>query len=101
MVPNCTNGWRKTKGSNITYHRLPSGDLKNVWLQKIRRENPRNAQHSFVCSEHFALDCFVVTLAERLCGQTGKKLLKPDAVPTLFKHNVRTNKPRITSERRQ
>ena len=22
MVPKCTNGWKKTKGSDITYHRV-------------------------------------------------------------------------------
>ena len=32
MVPMCTNGWRKTKGTDISYHRLPSGPLKSVWL---------------------------------------------------------------------
>ena len=43
MVPNCSNGWRKTKGTNITYHRVPNNHMKNVWLQKIRRDNPRKS----------------------------------------------------------
>ena len=48
MVLNCSNGWRKTKGTNITYHRVPSKHMKNVWLQKIRRDNARDVKHSFV-----------------------------------------------------
>ena len=24
MVPKCTNGWRETKGSDMTYHRVPA-----------------------------------------------------------------------------
>lgn len=102
MAPNCTNGWRKTKGTNVTYHRLPTDHMRSVWLQKIRRENPRDAKYSFVCSDHFTTDCFVVTLAQRLCGHTGKKVLKPDAVPTIFKHNEHVpKKARTTSDRRQ
>ena len=41
MVPLCTNGWRKNKERDITYHRLPTGPLKTIWLRNIRRDNPR------------------------------------------------------------
>ena len=41
MVPLCTNGWRKYKETDITYHRLPTGPLKTIWLRNIRRDNPR------------------------------------------------------------
>ena len=102
MVPNCSNGWRKTKGTNITYHRVPSNHMKNVWLQNIRRDNPRDVKHSFVCSEHFTPDSYVTSLAETLCGHKGRTVLKPDAVPTIFKHSENTpkRKPRLSSERR-
>ena len=102
MVPNCSNGWRKTKGTNITYHRVPNNHMKNVWLQKIRRDNPREVKHSFVCSEHFTRDSHVTLLAETLCGHKGRRILKPDAVPTIFKHyeNTPKPKPRLSSERR-
>ena len=103
MVPNCTNGYRKMKGTNISYHRLPTNHMKNVWLQKIQRDNPRDTKHSFVCSEHFTPNCYVSSLAETLCGQMGRKLLKADAVPTIFKHteNAPKTKARATSERRR
>ena len=92
MVPNCPNGWRKTKGTNITYHRVPNNHMKNVWLQKIRRDNPI----------HFTRDSYVTSLAETLCGHKGRRILKPDAVPTIFKHSENTPKPkpRLSSERR-
>ena len=75
MVLNCSNGWRKTKGTNITYHRVPSKHMKNVWLQKIRRDNARDVKHSFVCSEHFTPDSYVTSLAETLCGHKGRTTL--------------------------
>ena len=98
MVPNCTNGWRKTKGTSITYHRLPSGELKLVWLQKIRRENPRNEKHSFVCSEHFTPDCFQDALVQQTLKP--RRILKSDAVPTIFLHAKEGN-TRVSSDRRQ
>lgn len=85
MVPNCTNGWRKTKGTGVSYHRLPTNHMKNVCLQRIRRDHPRDAKHSFECSDHFTLDSYECPLAEKLCGHTGRKKLKPDAVPSIFK----------------
>ena len=103
MVPNCSNGWRKTNGTNITYHRVPSNHMKNVWLQKIRRDNPRDVKHSFVCSEHSVTpDSYVTSLAETLCGHKGRRVLKPNAVPTIFKHseNAPKRKPRLSSKRR-
>ena len=34
MVAFCTNGYRKTKGTKISYHRLPVGPLRSIWLRK-------------------------------------------------------------------
>ena len=48
----CSNGWQKTKGTDISYHRLPNGPLKSVWVRNIRRDNPRKSSHSLVCSVH-------------------------------------------------
>ena len=35
MVSNCSNGWRKTKGTNITYRRVPSNHMNDVWLIRM------------------------------------------------------------------
>jgi hypothetical protein len=78
MVPNCTNGWRKTKGTGVSYHRLSTNHLKSLWLQRVRRDNPRDSKHSFVCSDHFIPETYECSLAEKLRGHTGRKILKPD-----------------------
>ena len=82
MVPQCSNGWRKTKGTDITYHRLPSGSMKSTWLRNIKRDNPRKPEHSFVCSVHFEPECFEPAM--EICGRKKPKTLKSSAVPTLF-----------------
>ena len=52
MVPQCSNGWRKTKGTDITYHRLPSGC-------EISRETTRENQ-----STHLSAGFSVVQVTE-------------------------------------
>lgn len=95
MVPLCTNGWRKTKGTDISYHRLPTGPLKSIWLRNIRRDNPCKPCHSFVCSVHFTADCFEPAI--EICGHKKPKSLKPSAVPTLFGFGQRKNSTRQSS----
>ena len=97
MVPKCTNGWRKTKGSGITYHRVPSGPLKHTWLRNIKRENLCKLNNSFVCSVHFTPDCFIP--AKEICGRIKPKMLKPTAVPTLFEYAKKMPYPRASSLR--
>jgi hypothetical protein len=75
-VPLCTNGSRKTKGTDISYHRLPNGPLRSVWLHNLRLENPRERVNTYVCSTHFAPDCFELN-AEVIPGFKKRKTLKP------------------------
>ena len=97
-VPLCTNGSRKTRGMDISCHRLLNGPLKDVWLRNIRRENPRDRGHTYVSSAHFTPDCFEASTGLILCFNK-RKILKPTAVPTIFlfptKYSV--NKPRLSS----
>jgi hypothetical protein len=99
-VPLCTNGSRKTQGTDISYHRLPNGPLKSVWLRNIRRENPRQRSNTFVCSAHFTPDSFEPSV-ELIPGFKKPKKLKPSAVPTLFAFPSKLNevKTRPSSER--
>ena len=99
-VPLCTNGSPKTKGSDISYHRLPNGPLKSVWLRNIRRENPRQRVNTFVCSAHFTPDCFQPSV-ELIPRYKKPKKLKPSAVPTLFAFPTKLKevKGRPSSER--
>ena len=90
MVPFCTNGYRKTKGTKISYHRLPVGPLRNIWLRNIRRENPRSQGHSFVCSEHFSPDCYE-NEKEVILGFSNKgRKLKRSSVPTIFPFSTKS-----------
>ena len=97
-VPLCTNGSRKTKGTDISYHRLPNGPLRSVWLRNLRRENPREHANTYVCSAHFAPDCFEPN-AEVIPGFKKRKTLKPSAVPTMFAFPTKgnENKTRLSS----
>ena len=99
-VPLCTNGRRKTKGSDISYHRLPSGPLRDVWLRNLRRANLRDHGYTYVCSTHFTPDCFE-TNTGLIPGFKKRKILKPQAVPTIFSFPTKSNvnKPRLTSIR--
>ena len=75
-VPGCTNCSKKTKGSDIWYHRLPNDQhIRRAWLGRVRRENLPKANSCYVCSVHFTPDCFEGSLKE-LFGMKGKKALK-------------------------
>lgn len=99
MIPNCTNGSKKTKGTDISYHRLPSDrQLRKTWLKRVRRENIPKENSCYVCSVHFTPDCFEFSL-KLPCGQKTKKILKSGSVPSIFPFSSR--KPgRILSQKR-
>ena len=97
-VPLCANGSRKTRGMDISYHRLPNGPLKDIWLRNIHRENPRDRGYTYVCSAHFTPDCFEANTG-LIPGFKKRKMLKPTAVPTVFSFPTKysVNKPRLSS----
>ncbi|KAI0220158.1 hypothetical protein LSAT2_028319 [Lamellibrachia satsuma] len=77
---NCTN--RQKKGSSISFHRFP--DVKKMpehraaWIQAIRRKDWTPTSNSFLCSEHFEENCFVVRP-----NKIGRRL-NDWAVPSIF-----------------
>ena len=97
-VPLCTNGSRKTKGMDISYHRLPNGPLGDIWLRNLRRTNPRDRGHTYVCCAHFTPDCFEANTG-LIPGFKNRKTLKPMAIPTIFSFPTKSNvnKPRLSS----
>ena len=99
MVPECTNNSRKATG--VSYHRIPKDtSLRQAWMARIRRVNPRNLDHSFVCSAHFTPDCFEGTPANIVAGYRHRRRLKPNSVPSVFPRS-KPETPRTTGQRRE
>ncbi|KAF7239967.1 THAP domain-containing protein 1 [Varanus komodoensis] len=65
---------------------LTRPDLCRKWEAAVRRKNFKPTKYSSICSEHFTPDCF-----KRECNN---KLLKDNAVPTIFCHT----EPSVKSE---
>ena len=82
-VPLCTHGSRKTKGTDISYHRFPNRPLRSVWLRNLRRDNPRERTNTYGCSAHFTPDHFEPN-KELIPRFKKRKMIKPSAVPTVF-----------------
>lgn len=76
----CVNRSNKVECKGLSWHSLPLNDSKRLkkWLINIRRTNTPKTKSSFLCSDHFAPECFQKSPG----GVRGR--LKVDAVPTLF-----------------
>ena len=104
-APNCSNRSERDGKRRITFHRLPfkRKDLAKKWLVKLGHEKkflpkPKNI---YVCSNHFTEECFEIDFKyQLLAGNNVKRKLKPEAVPTVFKHKSPA-KRRLASERRK
>ncbi|CAI6377434.1 unnamed protein product [Macrosiphum euphorbiae] len=77
----CTN--RRQKENGIHFHRFPlkRPDVLKKWLHEIRRKNFTPNQYSYLCSEHFTPSDYLNESRPEL----DKKLLKDEAVPSVFK----------------
>ena len=97
-VPECTNYSQKTKDQGITYHRIPSEvTTHKAWIERIRRQNLPSLKNCYVCSTHFANDCF--EYRAQLTGETSFRRLKETAVSSIFAFNKpKANKRRAASE---
>ena len=88
-APGCTN--RSEHDKNLSFHRIPKKEeMRKRWLQKLQRKIiPKTL---FVCSDHFESSCFERDLRSELMGEKPKKILKEDAVPTIFQHQTSSRK---------
>ena len=77
---------------------LPQGQADDMC---IRRTNLPPLENCHVCSEHFLPSCFEPDLRAQLTGQTGKRSLRADAIPSVFKysHSPEEKIPKLSSER--
>ncbi|XP_057303860.1 THAP domain-containing protein 11-like [Hydractinia symbiolongicarpus] len=87
VVVGCSNNtFTKNRETNISFFRFPSNiTLKKKWLANIKRENP--PKEAKICHQHFENSCFTRDLQNELLNKPLRRLLKDDAVPTLFPHN--------------
>ncbi|XDV13807.1 hypothetical protein PO909_002134, partial [Leuciscus waleckii] len=84
-VPLCTAGGRFN--TTLSFHSFPKElNLRAQWLVKIRREGFTPTTNSRVCSRHFEKEEIVIS-------SSGKRCLRPKAVPSLFGWNNYTKKP--------
>ncbi|KAM7304046.1 uncharacterized protein ISCGN_013946 [Ixodes scapularis] len=87
----CAVGCTNSAGGNssVSFHRFPGdGALRKQWIQAVRRDKWSPTSTTRLCSEHFHVDCYEASSLLKLeFGLShGTRKLKPDAVPTLFKH---------------
>ncbi|XP_009881613.1 PREDICTED: THAP domain-containing protein 1 [Charadrius vociferus] len=69
---------------------LTRPDLCKKWEAAVKRKNFKPTKYSSICSEHFTPDCF-----KRECNN---KLLKENAVPTIFCYTEPSEKPEEFAE---
>ena len=76
----CVNRSDKPECTELSWHSLPMKNKKllRLWLKNMRRENTPVTKNSYLCSFHFAKECF-----HKAIGGT-RVYLKPGSVPTIF-----------------
>ena len=79
------------KDSKIKYHHFPKNKAyRDQWVHACCRADTINTKYAIVCSIHFKPEDYKDDLKLRLLGIGSPKhhrLLKEDAVPTLFPPN--------------
>uniref|UniRef100_A0A3Q2QQM8 THAP domain-containing protein 1 n=1 Tax=Fundulus heteroclitus TaxID=8078 RepID=A0A3Q2QQM8_FUNHE len=112
MVKVCVAyGCSNTNKNNVSLHTFPNpkrpGGEKILaeWNRQVRRTRanwvgPWKSHGTYawnscvICSDHFTADCFQVKNSVAMeIGFKTKALLKPDAVPTIFKRPSGTGRP--------
>ena len=98
-VPGCTNHSARNKGTGISFHKIPNDkSLRKAWVARMRRDNLPPLENCYNCSEHFTENCFVADLKAQLVpGQSVKRRLKRDSIPSLFPFAPQPSKNQRTS----
>ena len=101
----CDAHSKSNEGGELTFHCFPSSDAKRrkQWEDACGRVKLLN--YPRLCSRHFSPDSFEDfdrrQLMNELMGVRGyRRVLKPNAIPTIFPHKNAT-RPRISSVNRQ
>ena len=86
MGRNCVVLCTNTQKKGVSLFKFPEDSkLKKAWTQQVQHTRDKwkgPSAYSAVCSEHFTENCFEVS--SLVSKQMGLKMLKPDAIPTIF-----------------
>ncbi|GBN74831.1 hypothetical protein AVEN_137481-1 [Araneus ventricosus] len=54
-----------------------------IWISKCKTQDHVNAKYAWICSDYFMPSDYTDNMKNRLFGLNQKKILKPDAVPSV------------------
>lgn len=77
----CNNSREVTKKANleIKYHSFPKQEkIREIWIQRCKRDGKWNASTSYICSVHFKADDYQRDLKAELLNLPPKKILNLD-----------------------
>lgn len=86
-VADCHNNADNSKENGIIFHRFPFKNRKRSkhWESLCKRRTKIiNYKNACVCSVHFKSEDYKRDLMNELLGCSTRKILKPDAVPSVF-----------------
>ncbi|GBN06104.1 hypothetical protein AVEN_99791-1 [Araneus ventricosus] len=84
-VATCSNYHKKTKGKCVIYHVFPVCPNRNkILISKCKRQDHINVKNARIYSDHFRPSDYMDDMKNRLLGLNQKKILKPDAVPSVY-----------------
>ena len=99
----CTNKAGEGVAKGKRFFQIPNAakdagkrELAMRWLHNIgtgHTVNKFNFNRKVVCEDHFTTDDFKEDIQNRVLGLPERKLLKNDAVPTVFVHRQRVTPP--------
>ncbi|XP_077513504.1 uncharacterized protein LOC144124592 [Amblyomma americanum] len=90
----------------ISLHRFPKCDkLRKLWVLALKRDRWEPSKASVLCSAHFKPEDFVrdIDVAASLPCRQLKRLLKPEAIPSVFAHckpSIQNLRPAFEKRRR-
>ncbi|GBM97212.1 hypothetical protein AVEN_122001-1 [Araneus ventricosus] len=83
-VATCSNYYRKMKDKNVIYHKFSvCPNLNKIWISKCKRQGHINIKYARICIDHFRPSDYMDGIRNRLLGLNQKKIIKPDAVPSV------------------
>ncbi|XP_068179142.1 THAP domain-containing protein 1-like isoform X1 [Antennarius striatus] len=103
MVTCEVNGCSNTTGvrhkdKNLSFFKIPSGKIGEQWKAQINRD--KMTKDPRICHEHFTQDDFERDLKNELLNVKQRRILKPNAVPSIFSCTPSPPKKRGTREPR-